>query len=1684
MLAPAPIALHLLALAAITLSGSAHAACLPTTNPTSGDTVTCSGTSTTPVTAAGGSIDVRVNVDPGATLDVSTGAHGILVRDQSRVTVGTGSRVTADGAGGTRLRGIRALGDDNTVEVTGGLIEGLDQGREAIQMEGNRNRVDLDGATVSTTQSSAEGIELLGGTNGTVLMTGSTVSTQGRVGRAVRPNGDGHTVTVAGGSRLETRGANAPGIDSVGNQQTLSLTGASHIDTGGNNAYGIRTTGDRNRITLSSGSSITTTGRNARGLEVVNSDDGTVILDAARITTEGRAAHGVFLNRGGDNTLDVSGTATISTSGSSARGIYSNSARNAVTVGAQTTIDTSGSSAHGVQVRGAETVSDVRAATVTRGSGAHGVLVSGTDAVITVDGSVATAGANARGVQVQGTRAQATVNGTVSTTGSSAEGLYLSGSNAQMTSGAAVSTAGANAHGAEIRGSNASFTNTGSIVATGNGGRAVTAPGGVQRIFNAGVLTGGPGADAVNLGSGNDVLTLRTGSSVRGGDINAAGGSNDLLVLEGEGSEDNRFVSFESFQLDASGVWVLAGDNASSFRRGLDLNSGTLSVAADANLGVDTADLDFDGGVLRITGTSFAAPAAGRAFVLGAGGGGVDVDDASHAFTINQVISGTGAMQKLGAGTLVLTANNTYSGGTRIDGGTLSVASDQNLGAAAGPLTFDGGTLRVTGTAFATTTRTVTLNAGGGGIDVEDAGQVFTFNQVITGPGALSKLGAGTLSLTADNTFGGGMNVNEGVVVVDRDANLGAPAGPLTFGGGTLRITGPGFDSPGRQTTLNAGGGVFDVVDPAAVVVLGRPMSGVGGLTKVGDGAMVLSGASTYSGGTVLDKGTLRLSTGASLSPTGRLTVNAGLFDLNDNSVQVGALEGTGGQVDLGAGTLTVHQSASTAFAGAIAGTGGLTKSGTGALTLTSAHSYAGPTTVNGGALILAPGASLSSSTALMLNGGRFQQGGNDQRVSGLSGTGGVLDLGSGELEIQQNFNSDYEGVITGSGRIVKSGPGVLALSGANDYSGGTTVSAGTLAGTTSSLQGDILNNANLRFDQGFDGSYGGAITGSGTLHKLGAGSVRLSGTNSLQGQTTVSAGALGIDGVFSGPVRVEGGELTLNGTLDGPVDVAGGTFLADGIHSGQVNVISGELQGSGRVGSTTLGAGGRIAPGGGGGGDAVTLTIDGDYRQLAGSTLTIEMSPDGSSDRLDVSGRATIEGGELSLARLAAEDQFDPDDIYTVISAGGGVSGAFDSLSSDFTFLSPEVRYDPTAVLVSLAQSASFESAAVTLNQEHVAAALDRTAQQATGDYEHVIDELLTLPSQQAAREAYDALGGAMHATWTTVGLLEQDMFLAAIQSSRRRGVEQPFGLSHASFSGAGGYALAGSALGGAASAQAPESDEAVWGQIFGAPSAELESDGNAGGLDYSLGGFAIGADARPTAETRLGVSLGYTSSDGDFDDFDGSAEADTWHGAIYGGWNRGPWSVDAAFAFSNRSNETKRRIAFGDINRVAKGDYDSDAYSALGAVRYLITSTRVDFEPVVALRYQQINNDDFAETGADSVNLVSPGDNLHSLRSLVGVRFGKAHHSGNRVFIPEGRLGWEHEYKDTSANLDARFSGAPGSGFTVRGVDVPRDSLLVGFGVRVEMDENLALFADYDGRFNGKQRVHQVYAGLRFDW
>lgn len=235
------------------------------------------------------------------------------------------------------------------------------------------------------------------------------------------------------------------------------------------------------------------------------------------------------------------------------------------------------------------------------------------------------------------------------------------------------------------------------------------------------------------------------------------------------------------------------------------------------------------------------------------------------------LLTGNRALEKFGTGTLTLTGAPTYTGGTIIDAGVISITSDVNLGAPQGGITFNGGILQVN--APATSARRVTLNATG----AFDAEADTIWSGVISGPGALDKIGPATLTLTGANSYLGGTFILGGTLAVGSDGALGDPSGQIGIDAATLKAT--ASFTTARTVAFGVDGGT---IDTGAFTLTGNGLwVAQGPVNKTGSGVLALEDLGWFqsvsvSAGTLQVDGSLTgtsllVAPGAVLSGTGAI---------------------------------------------------------------------------------------------------------------------------------------------------------------------------------------------------------------------------------------------------------------------------------------------------------------------------------------------------------------------------------------------------------------------------------------------------------------------------------------------------------------------------------------------------------------------------------------------------------------------------------------------------------------------------------------------------------------------------------------------------------------------------------------------------------------------------------------------
>ncbi|RRY19704.1 autotransporter domain-containing protein [Brucella anthropi] len=389
---------------------------------------------------------------------------------------------------------------------------------------------------------------------------------------------------------------------------------------------------------------------------------------------------------------------------------------------------------------------------------------------------------------------------------------------------------------------------------------------------------------------------------------------------------------------------------------------------------------------------------------------------ANWTATIDTVIAGIDGITKTGAGTLVLNASNLYSGGTRISAGTLSVSNDSNMSFVSDGLILDGGTLRITGTGFSQTARSVTMTGNGGGFDIADAAARFTVSQALSGSGALVKSGDGTLVLSGANSYSGGTLVS----------------------GGTLQ-----GDAASLQGNITNNARL--VFDQQSDGTFAGDLSGTGAFVKSGSGTLVLSGASSYSGGTLVSGGTLL---GDTASLQGNITNNAQLvFDQQSDGIFTGSLSGSGSLVKQGSGMLVFNGNGA-GFAGSTVVENGMLKVGDAD---PSAAVLGGDVTIGTGGTLRGHGVILGSVT----NQGILRPGGS---VGTLTINGNLVQTANSVLQIDTTPAGEAGKLVVGGSAQLAGGLSIIGENGSWSPQTNYTIltSAGGISGTFANIDSNL----------------------------------------------------------------------------------------------------------------------------------------------------------------------------------------------------------------------------------------------------------------------------------------------------------------------------------------------------------------------------------------------------------------------------------------------------------------------------------------------------------------------------------------------------------------------------------------------------------------------------------------------------
>jgi len=716
---------------------------------------------------------------------------------------------------------------------------------------------------------------------------------------------------------------------------------------------------------------------------------------------------------------------------------------------------------------------------------------------------------------------------------------------------------------------------------------------------------------------------------------------------------------------------------------------------------------------------------------------------------------------------------------------------------------------------------------------------------------------------------------------------------------------------------------------------------------------------------------------------------------------------------------------------------GSLVKKGEGRLVLTGTNTYSGDTHIQAGELALGEGGTTGSITSHV-----------------------AIDEG-GVLAIDRGDAYDFAYNTTGAGNLRTTGGtngvGVTTLSGANSYSGATWVQGGTLrAGSATGLSNasafTVADKAKLDIN-GFDATIG-SLAGEGDV-AVGIGTLTTGGND----RSTLFTGRFSGSG---GLVKAGAGDFFLTGdsaAFTGKTSVAKGMLSVNGTLGGQMDVLSGgRLQGVGTVGHMNVTAGGTVAPGNSIG----TLHVAGNARFAPGSAYEAELGADTQADLLDVSGKATLEGGTVRVL-----GDYAPGTRYTLLNAQGGVSGTFTELSAanKYLFVTPALGYTPNQVYTELARnSLRFASVAQSGNQRALGNSLDGAAA-----WSPAMAAALQLESASAARTAFDSLSGEVHASAKTA-LLEDSRFVREAAIERLRASAGTAGASATPVKVDDG-------TGRSHSVDPTTRDTVFWSQALYS-TGRARGDGNAARLDRSVDGLLMGSDTRVGDDWRLGVIGGYSRSKFEVDERSSSGDATSYHLGLYGGTTRGPWALRAGAAYARHDVEAQRQARVTGLSDALKSNYDAATTQVFGEVGYSLAAGDVAMEPFANLAHVTLHTDAFSERGTWAA-LQARSGNANLGLSTLGLRASTAVRLGTIDATLKGMVGWRRAFGDLTPFTSVALPGA--TGFSdIAGVAVAKNAAVLQIGMDFAFSPRATFGMSYGGQFGGKARDQSVKANL----
>jgi outer membrane autotransporter protein len=1237
--------------------------------------------------------------------------------------------------------------------------------------------------------------------------------------------------------------------------------------------------------------------------------------------------------------------------------------------------------------------------------------------------------------------------------------LGTGGAFVDTTGGTVISALGATAisaqasSGAASISSNAAVGTSGSRVNIGLRGRVLGGAGAVTVNQTGGtVFFDTAGINATNDGIG-DVSVTTSGTGV----LNGSAGTG--IFASSTGAAGNVTVNLNS----TGGMTGMA--------RGVNAR---IDNAASAGL----VSVNQTAGTIQTTGDAIQATSNGTGNVtVNLSGGQLGTSAATRVGGFGIAASQTGT-----AGDVVVTSNTIFSAGTGVSAfiedtnstGTIQVTTGGAIDAV-----NNFGIAAITNSANAAST--VTVNAGH---------NITSFEVVVVGGGGLATVNQTAGAITSTGGIGINVFAGNGAGGVFVNATGGSILAPSSFG----------IDAAGAAFVATTGN---VVVATAAAHTIN---SGSDGIRARMRNAGATGNVQVTANGTItagLDG--IEASTAATAA-TSTVTVNVGNnITAGSNAADFGVLaSGINGLVSVNQ-TAGIIQSTGTGIAGNSTGAGGATVNQTGGQVGTSAATRVGGIGINAtGSATNTGNITVNALTVFATTDGvraQIAAGGTGNINVTIADNGTIRGGGNGIIANQLGAGNatiivGNNAAVTGDGGtgIVLSGGLANTIQVNGNVSGvaGIQASSAALGGTTVDTTAVITGTGGIAMQFGA-GTNLLSMTGPGAAlvgNAVGAGNdtFRLAGA----GANSLNVGQIGAGWILLDKTGSSTWTLTGTSTYAGPVTVSAGTLLVNGnlaSASGLTVVAGATAGGTGTLPSTTIGAGGVLAPGNSIG----VVNIAGNLVLGAGAVYRVEVSPTG-ADLTQVSGTAQLAG----TAQIVFTPGAYTSRSYTILTSAGR-TGTFDTVQTvdQPAALSASLAYTSTDVLLVTLVSGIALLPGLTPNQFGVARAQDAAFNGGLPS----ISALFGLSAVQLPG-ALDALSGEVHASTASV-LADESLYARSAILGRLRqasyggntqmaaltagGPQVAFAddplpnppLAEEGWVGALAYAKS-PVVKAPLRAPAATSDIVFWAQGFGAW-GRFNSDGNAATVRRDLAGFFTGIDMRVAGDGRVGIAAGYTGSRNNLTDR-GAANVETAHIAGYGGWSFGAFNLRAGGDLAFHAIATDRTINFPGFFDRTFANYNGHSGQIFGELGYGFALANIAVEPFAGAAWVRLKTDAAAERGgAAALNFA--GTTFETGYTTLGIRAASMVPVGHdMILIPRASLAWQHAFDTVTPGAVLAFQTAPAIPFTISGVPIARDSLLAEAGLDLAIGRNATVGVSYTGQIAGNVQDHGAKG--KFSW